>query len=194
MVSVRTCFVLLLMLFTAGMSRATVVQRLSLERLVDKSEFIIHGRIVRSWTAWDQSHKYIWTHHNVEIHDPIKTSGPADIVVSVPGGTLDGIGMQISGTVTLIPGEEVVLFLYRTAGGYLRATGWGQGKYAVVRSRISGQKILRPDLRGVALVEPIGRSKSPRETSLRSLESISLTEFKARIREMVQRSSAGGGQ
>lgn len=189
MISTRRQLLFVSTLFLAGASTAAVVPRMSLEKLADESEFIVHGRIVDSWTAWDQSHRYIWTHHKVEIHDAIKTAGAASIVISVPGGILDGIGMQASGTVALARGEEVVLFLYRTPIGYLRATGWGQGKYGVVEDPGSGQKRLRAGLRGMTLVEPNGKSARPsrRETSLGSLEGMALSEFKAMIRDLVRR-------
>src|SRR5215212_2782640 len=108
----------LLLAFAAS---AAVVPTLTVDELVDRSEIIVHGRIARSWAAWDGAHKYIWTHHEVEIIDPIAGAGYAPVVVSEPGGKLDGIEMRFSGTVSYAVGEEAVVFLYRTPIGYYRS-------------------------------------------------------------------------
>jgi hypothetical protein len=157
-------------LLFAAPSAATLVPRLSLEELVHSSDVIVHGRIARSWIAWDQDRKLIWTHYSLEIHDPLKLSGPQQIVVSEPGGILDGIGMQVSGATSFVQGEEVIVFLHRTPSGYLRMTGWGQGKYSVATDAGTGQKRLR----------------AHRESTLSEREPASLTAFKDRIRSLLK--------
>ena len=78
-------------------AQATLVPALSLERLVDQSEIIVHGRVSSSWAAWDSGHKYIWTHYRIEVLDPLLGNLGANVVVSEPGGSLDGLTMRISG-------------------------------------------------------------------------------------------------
>jgi hypothetical protein len=50
-------------------AQATTVPSIGLAELVDQSEAIVHGRVVRSWAAWDGAHKYIWTHHLIAVID-----------------------------------------------------------------------------------------------------------------------------
>jgi len=136
---------------------------LSVEELVDRSAIIVHGRVARSWAAWDGAHKYIWTHHEIEIVDPIRGAGFAPLVVSEPGGALDGVEMRFSGALPFALGEEAVVFLYRTPVGYWRT----QGKYTVTsRNRVHA------NLRGA---------------SLTMREDLPLAEFKARVRDMLRR-------
>jgi len=71
-------------------AQATIVPSLSLEALIDQSEVIVHGRVARSWPAWDSGHKYIWTHHLIEVIDPLRGAVAGSVVVSEPGGELDG--------------------------------------------------------------------------------------------------------
>jgi hypothetical protein len=111
-----------------------VAPSLTIEELAARSEIIVHARVGRSWTAWDPGRKYIWTHHELQVIDPIR-GGFGPVVVSEPGGFLNGIGMRFSGAVEYTAGEEAVLFLYRTPIGYYRASGMGQGKIAVGRDR-----------------------------------------------------------
>ena len=47
--------------------QAAVVPALSLEQVIDQSEVIVHGRVARSWSAWDKtvtpSPLLHWTSH-----------------------------------------------------------------------------------------------------------------------------------
>ena len=120
----KRSFVSLLVCIAA---QAAIVPSVSLDELIDQSETIVHGRVTRSWSAWDGAHKYIWTHYDVAVIENIR-GGLAAMAVSEPGGSLDGVNQQFSGVVAYAAGEEVVLFLYRTPIGYLRTTGGPQGK------------------------------------------------------------------
>jgi len=151
-------------LATCPAAQAAIVPSLSLEEVIGQSEVIVHGRVARSWTAWDDAHKYIWTHHLVDVIDRLRGAAAGPLVVSEPGGELNGIGMKFSGSLAYTEGEETVLFLYRTPIGYLRATGAGQGKYSVT----AGQKV-RANVEG-----RIGQDGPTLET------------FKARVRESLR--------
>ena len=153
-------------------ARATLVPALSLEELADQSEIIAHGRVISSWGAWDSGHKYIWTHYRIEILDPIRGNPGASVVASEPGGSLDGLTMRISGAPDYAVGEEAIVFLYRTPIGYLRATGYGQGKYTVTHGRIHA------NMHGLELL----KHDASRGAALSTLDGLTVTEFKARVR------------
>lgn len=125
-----------LQLFAAIALFGAVAPPYTLDELVAHSEFIVHGRIAASRVAWDAKHKYIWTHYNVAVIESIRGDATA-IVVSEPGGSLDGVNQQFSGAVPYAAGEELVLFLYRTPVGYLRTTGGPQGKAGASRQFIA---------------------------------------------------------
>jgi len=167
-----------------------VVPRYSLERLVDESSYIVQGRITGKRVAWERGGgRFIWTHYQIKLEDVLKGAGSDVVEVSVPGGILDGVGMRIAGTVSFAQGEEVLLFLERTPLGYLRATGYWQGKYTILRDPSTGQASLHGDLSNIELVDPAGKQPSPRETSIESVNGASLDQFKARIRAL-----AGGSR
>jgi hypothetical protein len=158
-------------------AQAALVPALSLEELIDQSEIIVHGRVTRSWAAWDSGHKYIWTHYLISVIDPIRGNPAASVVVSEPGGMLDGMGMTVSGALDYAVGEEAIVFLYRTPIGYLRATGLGQGKYTV-----TSERRVRANLKGLELV----KHGASRGVALSTLEGLSVSDFKVRIREAVR--------
>src|SRR5882724_7273280 len=82
---------------------AATIPSLSLEDVIDQSEVIVHGRVGRSWTAWDNAHKYIWTHHAIEVIDRVRGAAAGPVVASEPGGELNGIGMKFSGSLAYSP-------------------------------------------------------------------------------------------
>ncbi len=157
-------------------AQATQVPALSLEKLIDQSEIIAHGRVTNSWPAWDTRHKYIWTHYRIEVLDPIRGNPGASVVVSEPGGSLDGVSMSISGAPDYEVGEEAIVFLYHTPIGYLRTTGYQQGKYTV-----TSQMRVHTNMKGLELLK---RDSSP-GVSLSTLDGLTVTEFKARVRDAV---------
>ena len=165
---------LFLSLFMCVGAQAASVPSVSLEELVDQSAAIVHGRVARSWAAWDSAHKYIWTHHLITVIDPVRGGEAGFVVASEPGGELDGVGMKFSGTLEYAVGEETIVFLYRAPIGYLRATGLGQGKYTV-----TSELRVRVNLKGLDLL--------PRNTGLSTLNGLTIADFKARVREAIGR-------
>ena len=117
----------MLAMFGVFACRATIVPRLSLEEIVARSETIVSGQVTRVWTAWDSPHRFIWTHTEILVSNVAKGNRMEKLVVSEPGGVVDGLGMQIAGTPGYTPGEQVMLFLERMPNGYLRTAGMGQG-------------------------------------------------------------------
>ncbi len=159
---------------------ATLVERLTLEQLADRSERIVHGRCLRTWSAWDADHQAIWTHCEVEVADPLKGGAAKTVVVSEPGGVVDGVEMTIEGVSRFERGEEMVLFLYRVPNGLWRTRGLGQGKF-----RVAGGQV-HATVEGLSLPGPV-RPPAARSTDLRRLDGLSLDRFKAAIRGVLTR-------
>ncbi len=151
-----------------------MVPRYSLEDLVQQSNLIVQGTVMRHWTAWDPSHKYIWTHYQVVVTDAIR-GFPAPVVVSEPEGSLEGVTQGGSDTVRYRDGERVLLFLFRTPIGYLRSTGGPQGKF-----KVSADGGAQPE--AGAIMEPKGERR--RGTLLESLRGMPLEELKRQIRRI----------
>lgn len=156
---------------------AAVFPRYTAEDLAAQSETIVQGSVIRSWAAWDSEHKYIWTHYEVALTDVLRGARTASITVSEPGGSLEGINQQFSGTVPYTQGESVVLFLFKTPIGYWRAVGGPQGKFTVERD---GR--LRSGAQSVVYADNAGRAATG--TPLATLEGLSILDFKNRVRSL----------
>ncbi len=132
--ALRRAAVLAILLFPAA--RATSIPRLSFEQLTDASEVIASGEVTQSWAAWDAEHKYIWTHYRLSVSDVARGTRVSSLEFAEPGGALGDVSMMIPGTVTYAVGDRVAIFLARMPNGYLRTTGWAQGKYTLSTKRV----------------------------------------------------------
>lgn len=110
---------------------ASSIPGLSLEELVAQSDTIVAGRVIRAWSAMDSENRFIWTHSEIKIATTLKGHSHSTVVVSEPGGTLNGMTLVVPGATPYTVGEEVTVFLYRAPIGYLRTTNYGQGKFAI---------------------------------------------------------------
>lgn len=159
---------------------AAVVPRMSFEQVVAESGQIVHGKILDSKTA--SSGNFIWTHYRVQVMDPLKGTNASEITVSEPGGTLNGVTMALSGAVPFQPGEEVVLFLYRTPVGYWRTVGYWQGKFDVTES--GGAKQVRFSEQ---TADTVVTNKTAGTRAVTAFDRMSLDQFKAEIVRQVRR-------
>ena len=179
-----------LLTVTLAAVESTLVPRLTLEQLTAASAYIVVGQVMRSWPAWDTAHQFIWTHYELQVREHWKTEAlpAARIVVSEPGGTINGVTMRIAGALPFESGEEVFLFLYRTPVGYLRATGGGQGKYTIERTD-SGERRVRANLAQVELVEPVRNAAvgANSATRIENFDGLRLSELKTKLRPLMER-------
>jgi hypothetical protein len=167
------CVCLLFVLLSA--LQAAIIPAFSLEDLSRESETIVEGTVIRSSVGWDAKHTFVWTHYEVQVSDWLRGPGGRSIVVSEPGGTLEGYTYQGSGQVQYEIGEHVLLFLYTTPIGFVRSTGAGQGKLT-----ITPEGRTRLNLAGLSFAGSAG----PPGTSLASLEGQRIDAVKPAIRKI----------
>jgi len=153
---------------------AAVMPRVTAEELVAQSELIVRGHVTRSWSAWDSKHKFIWTHYEVAVGEMLRGPHGATLIVSEPGGSVDGVNMQSSGAVPFAAGEDAVLFLHRTPIGYWRVAGGPQGKFTVNREG----RVFAGSL-GVTYVDPPGGAAPG--TPLSTLQGIPVSDLIGRV-------------
>lgn len=155
---------------------ATTIGRLSFEQMTDTSELIVSGKVTLAWAAWDENHKYIWTHYDLAVRSALKGAPGSTVEFAEPGGTLDGIQISIAGSVVYQPGESVLIFLQRMPNGYLRTTGWSQGRFEVgANNRLHADSILR----GLEVVD--AGTAAAAATSLHTLDGMSVGELSSRV-------------
>lgn len=181
----RVAGLALLLCFVALPAWSTLVPRLTLEQMADEAASVVHGKVLRTWSAWDNAHQFIWTHYEIGVADTMKGVPGATVTISEPGGEVNGLHMTISSAPVYQVGEEVVIFATATEIGLQRTSGWGQGKFSV--GLVNGNRIVRAPGLAAELVDlPGQRATKSTGTSRKSLDGLSLTEFKAQLRELIQ--------
>lgn len=120
-----------------GAVHASAAPRLTLAEMAEASDYIVEATVLRSWTTWDEPHRFIWTHYELSVTEWLKAPVASDrtIVVSEPGGTADGLTMLDIDATPYLAGEKVVVLARRTPEGFLRAAGNGQGKFTITHHR-----------------------------------------------------------
>ena len=151
-------------------AEATLVPRLTLEDLSRQADRIVQGRITASRVGWGPEHRLLWTHYELNVDNSLKGLGEGRMTVSVPGGKLGSEVMTIAGTPHFLPGERVMLFLYRTPVGYWGVLGFSQGSF-----KFAGGRVDR-DLTGLEFV-PKGVADA---------SGMSLEEFNRRVRAVLE--------
>jgi len=104
---------------------------MSLGEIAESSERVVHGVVTRKWSAWDDSHRYIWTHYEIQVNDTLKGPVGTRFTISEPGGMVGDIGMNLSGAPEFRVGDEIIVFAYQTPIDYWRVRGYSQGGFMV---------------------------------------------------------------
>jgi hypothetical protein len=178
---------LLLVVATVAPLPAAVVERMTLEDLVARSPIIVHARVERTSAAWDDLTGVIWTHTELVLQEGLKGRPGNLIRVSEPGGVVGEVGQSVEGMPRFIPGEEVVVFLYRTPQGLWRVRGLGQGKFTVLRNSPNSDPVVRSNLAGLTVAE--SGHLTPLSSISNTVNGMAFNDFKTTVRALVDRGS-----
>jgi hypothetical protein len=163
---------------SAGL-RATTLQQLSLNQMIQLSTAIVQGQVTPTGGAFRGS--IIYTHYQVLVSQVLKGSPAGQIDVAVLGGTAGGFRQDYAGAPTMVPGQEYVLFLWTSKSGLTQVIGLSQGLFSVV-SNSSGQTTLVRPASTERMLGPNGQPVTDSNVEL------SLNDLRKRIRNVL-----GGG-
>jgi hypothetical protein len=124
----------------ARASHASLVMALDTTELTKRADHIAVADVLSVQSAWDQSHKKIFTTIELSVVESWKGGAkPAShITVVQPGGTVGDISMTVFGMSQFTPGERTLVFLRGTTGA-AGVVGMAQGKRPMSRDAGSGQ-------------------------------------------------------
>ena len=166
---------------SAGLASPATIPVLTLDTLIQKSEYVVYGRTVGTRSFWDPTTNTIWTETELLVLDGAKGRAGKTLVITEPGGVLGDIAHLFPGLPRFTDGEEVVLFLYGAPGNRVRVLGLRQGVYDVVRDPNSGERTVRPSVEPAELMVPDPRVALRSEPG--QVKTRRLSEFMASIRE-----------
>jgi len=121
----RRLLTVLLVLLAAGATRAAMIQ-LTASELDAGADVVLTGTVTATRSAWDEDETAIHTDVTLAVErvDRGITDGP--VVVRVPGGEVDDIGMAVEDVPRFAAGDRARFYLVRTAEpGVYRLFGAG---------------------------------------------------------------------
>jgi hypothetical protein len=119
--------------------RASTLQQLSLDDIIQKSTVIVQGTVKPSYSAFHGS--VIYTHYQVQVSKTFKGTSHAWIDLAVPGGVADGIQQDFAGVPAFTTGQNYLLFLWTSKSGLTQVIGLSQGLFNVAMNA-QGQLIV----------------------------------------------------
>jgi hypothetical protein len=179
----RTASFLLLIL--AWPVAGVVAQRtipLDLQRMVQLSGVIVHGRVVATETGVDRRTGAPATWTTVEVVEDLYGAAGSTVRFKQYGGTADGYVFRLAEMPRFETGSEVVLLLSPPSSqtGFQSPVGMGQGVFRVA-SRTGGKRVT-PMTRTPNLMKSSGRPMPSADGS----GTYDLEQFKSAVRAIVR--------
>lgn len=160
--------------------KATSLVPLSLQRITDIAEVIIHARVSAQQVELDQHSQQIVTITHFEVIESIKGDVGSSHSIKQLGGSLAGSNQQlrIHGVPRFVDGEELIVFLPAPSRlGFSSPVGLSQGNFSIDRS---GETAVVRN-RTAADFRLLGKNATGTKVK-RSKQSVA--EFKQQIRDM----------
>src|ERR1043166_9545562 len=140
-------------------AHATLQRAVAFDDKVDQAVAIVLGKVVRTHSQWDPSHRWILTYSTFTVEQTMKGTAPAEVTVVTPGGTVGNVVQSTIGIRPFREGDENVIFIKNTTAGPT-VLYFDQGAYDVTDDH--GQKMVAPvatdavhlDTQRGAIVEP----------------------------------------
>lgn len=177
-----------LLLAFSGYAVATIVERLTLDLLVNRAEVVFRGVCESADAGWVDpvNKRQIYTEYTFQILDNLKGAPGRTFTFRTLGGTLEGRTYHLCGVPLHQPGEECVLFLTvpHPANDCRMPVGLSQGKFPVAYDARTGTRTTRQDASGIVFLNNGKADPSlPPDDSL--LQEQPLDDLLAKIRAIV---------
>ncbi len=159
---------------------ATIQRAVTFDDKVDQAAAIVLGKVVRTKSQWDPSHRWILTYSTFAVEQTLKGTAQTEVTVVTPGGTVGDVMQSTIGITPFHEGDENVIFVKSTTAGPT-VLYFDQGAYGVKDDH--GEKVVAPvatdavqlDTQRGAIVEP----EHPR----------TLRDFSRDVRDSMQRTA-----
>src|SRR5579871_339692 len=151
----RTLFGCVLALAWIVPVRATTLQQLSLNDIIQKSTAIVRGTVQQSVSSLRGT--VVYTHYTVRVSEVWKGNYNAQVDVGVPGGVVNGFRETYSGAPELQNGQEYVLFLWTSKTGLTQVIGLSQGLFTL-QTNSAGQTLATRLASSARMLSPTGQA------------------------------------
>ena len=107
--------------------------------------------VTAGWQRNEYGDELIVSELTLAVEETLKGTPQSAVLLHIPGGTLDGVTLQVSSMPTLKPGERGVFFLNATANGAYVPHLQGQGILKLnSANQVTGSSLRLEDIRRMA--------------------------------------------
>lgn len=138
----RSRSILLAGLAAVMLARATTLQQLSLDDMIQQSTGIVRATVTGSSSGLHGQN--IYTFYRLQILETAKGAGSREIEVAVPGGAVNGKREMAVGAPTLAAGSQYVVFLWTGRSGLTQIIGLSQGLFLATPDGSGKIGLVRP--------------------------------------------------
>jgi hypothetical protein len=175
-------FVFIASLIVVSSSEASMVERFTLEKMVQKSSKIVIGRFLSTESRWNDKKTLILTYSTFAIDEDLKGQSNGVITVVTIGGTVDGITQAVAGMPQFKANQGALLFLEPSGKGAWQTLALSQGHFQIIRDPKTGIQEAIHKMSGLQVYNPADHTMTTEETPSR----IPLNQLVERIRTLVQ--------
>lgn len=195
MQSIKAMVLFATLAFAGSAAQAASVLAVGTSDLAARSNFIFHGKAVRSWVAAGPATGSILTYIEFSVSDVLKgDTNRRSVTLSFLGGVLNGQGLRVEGLVLPRIGEEGVYFVERLGRNQVHPLyGWDQGRFLVRGDTDSSKAVFTHDMKPVRGFEAASGQGSLDAGHARGVstadnekQAMSLAAFKFRVRALVE--------
>src|SRR5258708_3806793 len=161
---------------------ATLQRAIDFDQKVDQAAAIVLGKVARTHSQWDPSHRWILTYSTFTVEQTLKGPAPAEVTLVTPGGAVGNVVQSTIGIRPFHEGDENVVFIKNTPAGPT-VLYFDQGAYDV-KADEHGEKMIVPVSTGAVHIDP------QRGTAVESERPRTMREFTRDVHDSMERGRA----
>ncbi len=140
------CFAAAVGVLHATFCHATSLEPRDLRQVAAAATQVIHGTVVSSRSRWNDDHTLIITQTRVRTLDVLKGADDSEVLLTMPGGRIGKLVVDVPGVAPFRDGEETILFVVDDSKGTKSVEGWSRGRFEVVVDGRTGERVVSGDL------------------------------------------------
>ena len=133
----RAAVVSILLILISTHAQATLVQRLTLDEMIQKAQTIVQGRVRSVNTHWSDNGKLILTSYTIDVEDAIKGQPGKTMEITLVGGKIGNLILYAAGMPAFDAGDQTVLFVEKSGAGISTIVGLSQGKFDIRNGEVA---------------------------------------------------------
>jgi hypothetical protein len=118
-----------------------------LKHITNNADVIVTGKVSEQKSSWDNNKTRIYTEATLQVDEYLKgNNNGALVVVTYPGGEVNGIGELYTHMPKFENDEDVLVFLKKDDKGY-KVFGGEEGKIKIIKDTKTGERITTSNVR-----------------------------------------------